>query len=298
MHKKKHNERRPAPGLLAPLCACLWLLSPVGRAEDTSLRLATELASEGDHAGAAVEFRRLALAAPGAPEQGAYYWAAAYENWKAGSCETADKMLDRVEDLAPDLGSPALILRGEASYSKKRWKESAFYFQTAAGEGGADDLAAYAARRAAGAELQMKDVEAAREALKRAPKPQDAGLAALDRYAGGRDKSPRLGGLLGMVPGLGYAYAGEYATALRSLILNGLFIFGMVETADDEQWGGFAVITFFEFTWYSGSIYGGIDASHRYNQDRLDRAVHDVNGNANFAPEYVKLPVLSLQFTF
>ena len=71
------------------------------------------------------------------------------------------------------------------------------------------------------------------------------------------------GGVLGLVPGLGYAYSGEYANAVRSLILNSLFIWGMVETADDDQWGLFALVTFGEFTWYSGSIYGGIDAAHR-----------------------------------
>ena len=35
-------------------------------------------------------------------------------------------------------------------------------------------------------------------------------------------KKPWLGGVLGLVPGLGYVYSGEYANAARSLILNGL----------------------------------------------------------------------------
>ena len=34
-----------------------------------------------------------------------------------------------------------------------------------------------------------------------------------------------LGGILGIIPGLGYAYSGEYSNAARSLILNSLFIF-------------------------------------------------------------------------
>ncbi|MBN1558006.1 MAG: membrane protein insertion efficiency factor YidD [Lentisphaerae bacterium] len=103
-------------------------------------------------------------------------------------------------------------------------------------------------------------------------------------------RSPRLGGILGLVPGLGYAYSGEYANALRSLLLNGIFIWGMVETAGEEQWGGFAVISFFELTWYSGSIYGGIDAAHRFNaRQRGAQAGPDGAGLA---------PLLALELAF
>lgn len=96
-------------------------------------------------------------------------------------------------------------------------------------------------------------------------------------YIHSHDKSPRVGGFLGIVPGLGYAYSGEYGNALRCLLLNSLFIWGMVETAESEEWGAFSIITFFELTWYTGSIYGGIDSAHRYNKTRLDNALREVN---------------------
>jgi hypothetical protein len=101
-----------------------------------------------------------------------------------------------------------------------------------------------------------------------------------------------------MVPGLGYAYSGEYANALRSLILNGVFGFGMWHTAREEQWGAFGVITFCEFTWYSGSIYGGIDAAHRYNRERLEEAAEAIRGGADFEPDVAAWPLLRLKFTF
>ena len=121
---------------------------------------------------------------------------------------------------------------------------------------------------------------------------------ALDIYARGHDKSPKVGGLLGMIPGMGYMYAGEYGNGFRSIILNSLFIFGMVSTAQDDEWGAFAVITFFEFTWYSGSIYGGVDASHRYNRDRLESSISRINGDAGFEPDQRQLPALVLRFSF
>ena len=148
------------------------------------------------------------------------------------------------------------------------------------------------------AELRAGDLPAARAGLQRAPDPAPPALAALEAYAQGRDKKPWLGGVLGLVPGFGYFYAGEWANGFRSVILNGLFIFGMVNTAQHDEWGAFGVISFFEVTWYTGSIYGGIDASHRYNRERLNQTVNGVNGAAAFAPDLVKLPLVSLQFSF
>ena len=100
------------------------------------------------------------------------------------------------------------------------------------------------------------------------------------------------------MPGLGYAYSGEYSNALRSLILNSIFIYGMTDTADKEQWGAFAAITFFELTWYTGSIYGGIDAAHRHNRTRLTGCLDAVDGNAGVRVDLSRIPVVSLSFDF
>ncbi|MFH0953624.1 MAG: hypothetical protein V1873_04775 [Verrucomicrobiota bacterium] len=259
--------------------------------------LAIELAGEGDHPAAALEFRRLGLGASGAA-RGGYYWASAYEYWKAGKYDLADKMLNRAEDAAPMLGTRAVLLRGERALSARDYREAAFYWETVLHSPADADARSLAARRLAVTRLRENDAARAREALLAAPTKHDDGLAALDRYTAGRDKNPKLGGWLGAVPGLGYFYAGEWANGLRSIILNGLFLYGMADTADREQWGAFAVITFFEFTWYSGSIYGGIDASHRYNRRRLEDAVAGVDGGAKFEPDFSQLPVVTLQFRF
>ena len=127
----------------------------------------------------------------------------------------------------------------------------------------------------------------------------DPNAEALERYLAGRDKSPRLGGLLGIVPGLGYAYSGEYGNALRSLLLNGLFGWAMFATAEDDQWALFAVATFFELTWYTGSIYGGIDAAHRHNRERLDSAVREIRGDdAPHIGHRLGLPLLKVDLAF
>ena len=257
-------------------------------AESNDLILARQLSVEGDHYAAAIEFRRLALAADRAEVQAAYYWSAAYEYLQGGKNELSEKMLDHAQDLSPSISLQANLLRGEAAYRARRHEEAAFYFESVATE--ADDrLKTYAQRRQASALLQDKKTQEAKTALPTVSQ-------VVEKYEAGSDKNPRVGGILGMIPGMGYAYAGEWANAVRSVILNGIFIWGMVETSDEELWGGFAVITFFEITWYSGSIYGGIDASLRYNRNRLDETVDGVMGSARFEPDYEIMPTLQLKF--
>jgi hypothetical protein len=261
-------------------------------ADEVSLRLARALSAERDHAGASIEFRRLALSAGVQAERAAFHWSAAYEVWKAGDAARADKVLDAAEDAQGLSAADLAALRGELALAQRRPAEAAFHFEALARE--ADpEVRAFGLRKQAAALLQAgQPADARRVAADAGP---EAG-AALQRYAEGRDKRPALGGWLGVVPGLGYAYAGEYANAARSLILNSLFLWGMVETAEDEEWGAFAALTFFEITWYSGSIYGGIDASHRYNQRRLNAAIVDLTSGYELRPDYEALPALRVRY--
>ncbi|MCX6998176.1 MAG: hypothetical protein NTV49_14105 [Kiritimatiellaeota bacterium] len=277
--------------LLFALGLPAWAANPPA----ADLKLAAELAEHGDPAGAAVEFRRLALGADGARARAAFYWASAFAYTQTGQAELSDKMLDRAEDADPALGPPALLLRAENAARLAKWSEAGFYEQAVLDGAVTGDARRLAARRLAAAHLRRHDLPAARTALEKAGADTPASQA-LDQYARGRDKSPRLGGWLGVVPGLGYFYAGEPANGLRSLLLNGLFIFGLVNTAQHDEWGAFAVIGFFEITWYTGSIYGGVDASHRYNRSRLDACLGSLSGS--FAPDFKQLPAISLRYQF
>lgn len=275
----------------------LFVSALVGDAAHGELRLARELSAEGDHAGAALEFRRLSLSAP-ASAAGSYLWASAHEYFRAGDWDRADKLLGRAESQNPDMRAPVLLLRAEVAGGRKAWEESAFYYECLLGMAEDTEVRRYVARKAAAAKARARDWDGAAALLAQSPVAETNALAALCSYREGRDKSVGLGGVLGMIPGAGYMYAGEWANGFRSLILNAIFIFGMVHTAQEEQWGAFAVISFFEFTWYSGSIYGGIDASHRYNRKRLETCAREIAGGATFEPDYGALPAISLRYRF
>ena len=262
------------------------------------LRLAQELSGEGQHESAALEYRRLALSETKAQTRGGLFWAAAYEYTQARQWNLAPALLDRAEDSDRELKPVALLLRAEVASAEKKHVEAVYYLQSAVGEKTTSDMRKFVVHRVAGEHLRAGQGEQARTVLSQASDDETVALAALNSYEQERDKSPVLGGVLGLIPGLGYMYAGEYANGLRRLILNGLFAGAMVYSGVEDQWGAFAVISFFEITWYSGSIYGGIDAAQRYNRARQERCLEAVQGQATFVPDFKQLPIVSLQFRF
>ena len=284
--------------LLSPIS---YLLSPIraGGAEPPPARLdlAASLCESGDFARSALEYRRLAAdLEPSDKSLSGLYLAAADAYRRDGAWHRMERMLDHVEDAEDADSAPLLLLRTEQAEGMRNWLSAADYADELAGTSTKDErLASWVRGAAASDYLRAGDANSARTAAAG----DAAREAALERYLAGHDKSPRIGGLLGIIPGLGYAYSGEWGNMFRSLFLNGIFGWAMFECADREQWGLFAVTTFFELTWYSGSIYGGIDAAHRYNRNRLDTAVRELRGDETPRLERdARLDFFSLRISF
>jgi len=285
------------PSVRALPCVALLLSGLGAAAADPGLRLAIDLADRGDAGGAAVEFRRLALDADAPAARAAFEWAAAREHARDGRTEVSERMLDRAEDSgAPK--APCLLLRAENAAAAGDSAAAGFFWSSFREASTETDARAFAARRIAALHLEADDPQAAAVALRASPRDEAAALAAVDAYRAGPRKRPLVGGLLGLVPGLGYAYSGEYGNAARSLLLNGLFIGLMVLAADDDHWGAFGLAGFAEVTLYSGSVYGGIDAAHRWNRRRALDAVHAVQGESAWDVDYGSLPVMKIRYTF
>jgi tetratricopeptide (TPR) repeat protein len=84
-------------------------------------------------------------------------------------------------------------------------------------------------------------------------------------------KSPGLaGGFSAVVPGLGQLYVGRKQDALMAFLLNGVFIWGVVESfqRDNDVAGG--ILLFFETGWYFGNIYSAVSSTHKYNKKLKD----------------------------
>jgi hypothetical protein len=270
-------------------------------ADQNTFVLAKELLVEKSYELSAVEFRRFAIESDTGSEQEAAYLYSSYAYLKSKDGISANEMLDRAENTG---GSSQFInehtLLSAESARLMRDTDTALYFYDVLSAGSeSSGYQTFARRRSATIYFSEGNLESARTELKKSATDEARALEALEAYANGSDKSPIVGGLLGLIPGAGYWYSGEIANGFRSLILNSLFIFGMVHTAEEEQWGAFAVITFFEITWYSGSIYGGVDAAQRYNQDRLNTAIQGIESDMTYQPDpEVVVPLFKLNIHF
>lgn len=275
----------------------LALCATGGRTTDReTMRFATELATIGDHEGAAIEYRRLALGDAPAEERAVWLWAAAREHWRAGQFRAAMHALDRAEPLGlPSL--PLRVMRAEVANSLHDFGAAEFYWRSIADDPDVPNSArAVAARRSAALCLRDRRFDDAVRSLSSSPLDEARHVQRIEQAASQPRRQPWIGGLLGLIPGLGYCYSGEYANGARSFLLNGLFLGLMVWAIDQEQWAAAGVIGFFEITWYSGSIYGGVDAAHRWNRRILEEAASALEQEAQWSVEDHSLPLVRLRF--
>ena len=289
---------KPVFPILLPIIGSLL---SAAAADENTFRLAGELLAEREYKLSALEFRRFAMETADEDKQASSYLFSGYAYLLAGNGKTAEDMLDRADeaDAASAFMKEHALLSAETARKLHDPDTALYYYETLTTDTDAKDYKTFARRRSAALYLQQGDFEAARRELEQSPADESRALQALEEYMNRSDKSPLAGGLLGLIPGAGYWYSGEVANGFRSLILNSLFLFGMVQTADDEQWGAFAVISFFEVTWYSGSVYGGIDAAQRFNRNRLETARQGIEGNLSYRPDpEVVVPLFKLNIHF
>jgi len=283
---------------LTLIVAILFFNAVCSNADQLSItrQMALILANENDHEQSAIEFRRLAAFVSENNIKAAYYYAAAYEYWKSEKYYLSQKMLDNCETASFDLTPYVRLLRAECSIAQKQFKESLFYLEGISLNEQNQEFQDIIRIRLAHANIVLKRYENVRNEMDSLHCQHKEALDAFNLYINGKDKKGSVGGFLGLIPGLGYAYSKEYANALRSLIMNSLFLYGQIDCARHEQWGFFAVISFFELTWYSGSIYGGIDAAHRYNNNRLKDLLEVIYNNNELILNYQRLPSISFQY--
>lgn len=94
-------------------------------------------------------------------------------------------------------------------------------------------------------------------------------------------KSPTLAGVLSIVPGGGYLYAGYPRTALSAFIVNGLFMWGTVRAFDSGNSGLGIFMGAMSFGWYTGNIYGGVRTARQRNLNERER--HLLRFNVGFS---------------
>jgi hypothetical protein len=85
-------------------------------------------------------------------------------------------------------------------------------------------------------------------------------------------KSPALAGLMSaFIPGTGHFYTGRWRDGTVALLLNGAFVAAGLEAVSAGNEAAAGLLLFFEAAWYSGAIYGAVNAAQKYNLDLEER---------------------------
>jgi hypothetical protein len=100
--------------------------------------------------------------------------------------------------------------------------------------------------------------------------------SALSRHATIPSKAPVAAGLFSIIPGGGQLYCGRYQDALTAFLLNAGLILSAWEAFDNELYALGGVISFVEFGFYAGNIYGATASAHKFNRDRANAFREDL----------------------
>lgn len=95
-------------------------------------------------------------------------------------------------------------------------------------------------------------------------------MSMVEEYHTQNFKSPTTAGALAIIPGAGHLYIGRKRDALSAFIINGLFIWGAIESFDNNHNGLGVLLVAFGSGWYAGNIYSAINGSHKHNRKIRD----------------------------
>jgi outer membrane protein assembly factor BamD (BamD/ComL family) len=85
-------------------------------------------------------------------------------------------------------------------------------------------------------------------------------------------KSPAMAGLMSaVIPGTGHFYTGRWRDGTVALLLNGAFLAAGIQAVSAGNEAAAGLLLFFEAAWYSGAIYGAVNAAQKYNRDLEER---------------------------
>jgi tetratricopeptide (TPR) repeat protein len=158
-------------------------------------------------------------------------------------------------------------------------------------------------------ELMDKSFPATGEELKVSLAIREADLSLIACFAEGFQSPSYLDNLLGsyyeqkksvpcaqilnaLIPGAGYLYIGQRASAFTALLLNGLFIAAATEFFIHKHTVAGIITTLFESGWYFGGIYGAGEEAKYYNERLYEKSAGVVLN------EHKLFPVLMLDHAF
>jgi tetratricopeptide (TPR) repeat protein len=283
-----------------------------GRYIDESLQmdLADHFFKEGDYYRAITEYKRFLFFFPQSPRVEEALWkvARSYFNGKKW-----DEAISACDDLlkkfpVPSTKSEVLLLKGRAFVEKKDYSQGRIFFQMAEEVSPGTPLEDEAHWQIALTYLkEEKWTEAASEFRKinrnsRLYPKGESFAQGLDRIREVPQKSPEMAGVLAAVlPGAGHLYSERYRDAAIAFLLNGAFIWGIVEAFEHDNYAVGGILTFFELGWYSGNIYSAVGSAEKYNRRKKQEYLNFLERGSNLSMGISfqgRSPMLSFRYDF
>lgn len=246
--------------------------------------LGDHFSQEGDYYRAITEYKRFLFffSKSRRAEEAFFKIAQSYFNGKKWdeAILACDQLLKRFPDTS--FRDKALFLKGLSFREKKDYPQARFFFEGTKAAAGEAALRDEAQKQIALTYVREENWPEAARAFRQID--PDSPLYERGKYfAQGLDpidkisqKSPEWAGFLAAVlPGSGHVYVERYRDGAIAFLLNGAFMWGMVESFQRKNYVVGGILTFFELGWYSGNIYSAVSGAHKYNRkqrkDYLDR---------------------------
>ena len=257
------------------------------------LAYAAELMQQKEYYRAITEYRRFIFNFPNDERQPVARFRIGLAFYGGRDYGAALKVFGEVAELYPELphGKLALLWQGECRMRQGNFEEAENLFGAAglslAGEIPGD----HAVYRHAWALLYQQQWQGARKQFQSLPFTHsfhETGhliAEAIPDIEHSPRRSPLLAGVLSAaLPGSGQFYIGRRGDAWLALILNSMFLAGIVEALNQDRPAVAGLLGFFEVGWYAGNIFGAVNGAHKYNAHQGRRFIQEIEEQFPYEP--------------
>ncbi len=278
--------------------------------EGMQIGLGDSFFTEEDYYRAITEYKRFLFFFPKSLRTEEVLWkiAKSYLNGKKWdeAISAGDDLINKFPDST--LAADIFFLKGLCYSEKKEFSQARRFFQKAQERSPASFISNESQWQIALTYLKEEKWKEATEEFQKInktsklyPKAESfsQGLSALNEIP---QKSPGIAGILSAIlPGSGHLYCGRYRDAIIAFLLNGSFIWGMMEAFENKEYIIGGILTFFELGWYSGNIYSAVSSTNKFNQKKRQEFLEKLESQVNLSMGVSfqgKIPLLIIKYAF
>ena len=246
--------------------------------ENLQLRVADTFMQEKEYYRAITEYKRFLILFPDSARCDYALLQTGIAYFRGGDNDSAARNFTALREqyTQSSYGAEAFFFEAMSHWKKKEYEKAGDLFLALARAYPDSSYAPRALAAAALVELDKDNAVEARATLERVvamypdhPKTGSVreAVSILEGYADLPQKSETLAGIMSaLLPGAGYAYAGEYGTAVMSLLVNGAFIAGAWTAFAQELYAVGVLAGGVGVPFYIGNIYGSALAVKKWNR--------------------------------